>query len=367
MKTEKETTAKFETIDAETLLLTPLPPIRFIVDELLPLGLHILAGAAKIGKSWLALWWCLQIARGDTIWKYDASRCTVLYLCLEDSYSRIQNRLFDLTGDAPDNLHFAIVANQLGAGLEGQIESFVQEHRDTGLVVIDTLQYIRPVSKDANAYANDYRDMRALKAIADHFQIAILLVHHFRKERDIDPLNRISGTNGISGGVDTNFTLARDERNSGKAVMECVGRDIQYRSLELQFDSDSHLWNLVSDSESANKKPSDNTIALLFDYLKSVVEFVGTATDLASEIEKQTGEAIAANVLARKLVHHQDELAEHGIDYCTHRTHDSKKIYLKLNRVGCVGNDGSEDSGSLSDYPTQSTHPTQADFQAVCG
>ena len=47
--------SKLQTIDADTLLSTPLPATRFVVDRLLPEGLHILAGAPKIGKSWLAL------------------------------------------------------------------------------------------------------------------------------------------------------------------------------------------------------------------------------------------------------------------------------------------------------------------------
>ena len=57
------------TIDADTLLSTTLPPTRFIIDRLLPQGLHILAGAPKVGKSWLALWLCLQVAQGTSVWE----------------------------------------------------------------------------------------------------------------------------------------------------------------------------------------------------------------------------------------------------------------------------------------------------------
>ena len=52
---------KLKTIDADTLTATPLPALRFVVDGLLPQGLHILAGAPKIGKSWLALWLCVRV------------------------------------------------------------------------------------------------------------------------------------------------------------------------------------------------------------------------------------------------------------------------------------------------------------------
>lgn len=106
-----------KTIDAETLLATPLEPVRFIVDGLLPPGLHILGGSPKVGKSWLMLWLCLKVATGESLWEFSTHRCSVLYLCLEDTYNRIQNRLFQITDTAPDNLHFAIVAKQIDTGL----------------------------------------------------------------------------------------------------------------------------------------------------------------------------------------------------------------------------------------------------------
>ena len=39
---------KLSTINAEELLSFPLPPIRFIIDGLLPQGLHILAGDRQV-------------------------------------------------------------------------------------------------------------------------------------------------------------------------------------------------------------------------------------------------------------------------------------------------------------------------------
>lgn len=76
---------RLDAIDGETLMTTPLPPIRFTIGGLLPQGLHILAGAPKVGKSWLALWLCLCVAKGDNVWKFPSVQGDVLYLCLEDS------------------------------------------------------------------------------------------------------------------------------------------------------------------------------------------------------------------------------------------------------------------------------------------
>ena len=105
---------KLKTIDADTLMTTPLPTTKFIVEGLLPEGVHILAGAPKIGKSWFALWLCLCVAKGEPVWDFPTKQGTVLYLCLEDSYARIQNRLFQITEDAPSTLHFANLAGSIG-------------------------------------------------------------------------------------------------------------------------------------------------------------------------------------------------------------------------------------------------------------
>ena len=97
-------------------------------------------------------------------------------------------------------------------------------HPDTALIIIDTLQMIRGTNCD-NTYANDYRDLSVLKKIADRYSIAILLIHHLRKELADDVFNRISGTTAISGAVDSSFTLIEDRRGSGRAKLHCPTDD----------------------------------------------------------------------------------------------------------------------------------------------
>ena len=96
----------FSTIDGATLMSQPLRPPPFVVDGLMAQGLHLLAGAPKAGKSWLALWLAVTVAKGGEVWGLPTRQGTTLYLCLEDSMLRIQNRLFEITEDAPPNVHF---------------------------------------------------------------------------------------------------------------------------------------------------------------------------------------------------------------------------------------------------------------------
>ena len=230
-----------ETMTAEQLQRAPYSPVPFLVDELIPEGLHILAGAPKIGKSWLALWLCLCVSQGQPLWNFAVTQGEVLYLSLEDSFQRIQTRLFYLTEDAPLTLHFAIMADTLKRGLEQQIEQFLTEHPATRLVVIDTLQRVRGTGSDSNLYANDYQDIGILKQLADRRHIAILLIHHLRKLHDDDPMNMISGSTGLSGAADSTFVLHTKSRIANFASLHCTGPDIQDRTIKLEFAEADHI------------------------------------------------------------------------------------------------------------------------------
>lgn len=281
---------RLQTIDADTLQSTAYEPVSFVVDDLLPQGLHLLAGAPKIGKSWLALWLCLCAARGKPLWTFATRPCEVLYLCLEDSFQRIQSRLFDLTEDAPASVHFSTNSDTLGKGLEEQLCSFLVEHPDTVLVIIDTLQMIRGAGYD-NTYANDYRDLSVLKHIADTHGIAILLIHHLRKELADDVFSRISGTTAISGAVDSSFTLVEEKRGSGKAKLSCIGRDIEYRELTLERNAEN-VWELVSDSRTQPELLGGRIVILLSELMRDYDEFIGTPTELSAQIDPAGSEGI---------------------------------------------------------------------------
>ena len=58
---------KFNSKSCEEIMTTVYRPIEFVVDNLLTQGLYILAGAPKVGKSWLALDMCLSIAKGEKV------------------------------------------------------------------------------------------------------------------------------------------------------------------------------------------------------------------------------------------------------------------------------------------------------------
>ena len=143
---------KLDIIDAETLADMRLEPVKFCIENILPQGIAMISGAPKIGKSWLMLDWCLKIAKGEPVWNFKTNQGTTLYLCLEDNWNRIQNRLLNIADEVPNNLFFAVSSCSLADGLAEQMENFVQEHDDTVLIVIDTFQMVRSAEKCRKRY-----------------------------------------------------------------------------------------------------------------------------------------------------------------------------------------------------------------------
>ena len=321
-----------ETMTAEQLQRAPYSPVSFLVEELLPEGLHILAGAPKIGKSWLALWLCLCVAQGQALWNFATTQGEVLYLSLEDSFQRIQTRLFDLTEDAPPTLHFAIMADTLKHGLEQQIEQFLTEHPATKLVVIDTLQRVRSACSDSNLYANDYQDIGLLKKLADKRHIAILLVHHLRKLHDDDPMNMISGSTGLSGAADSTFVLQKSSRLANIAALHCTGRDIPDRTLKLKFGEEDHVWKLLEDSKTCSGASKISTLQienLLSELLQKESEISAPAKVLLEKIDPAGIEGWTPNSFSHQIRKSIDVLRKNGVFVSFRKSNGERLICLK--------------------------------------
>ena len=337
---------KLKTVDADTLLSTPLRKTLFVVDGLIPQGLSVLSGSSKIGKSWLMLWLGLQVARGNPVWEFETHKCDVLYLCLEDTFGRIQNRLYQLTDEAPTELRIATTSYQIGNGLEQQIEQYLSDFPNTKLVIIDTFQKVRDsrgTLGKSGMYAGDYDDITALKNISDKFGIAVVVVHHVRKMTEAnDPLNEVTGSTGITGAADTSFILRRS-RASEMGTLLATGRDIEYQELTLKFNNTTHLWELV-ERKNAEELYREELPEFLFRLVKFIAlhkAWQGTATQLLTEMEETE---ITANVVTKLLARFAMEvLAPNGIEYRTKRTGASRLIRLVMND----GDDGNDNKLSI--------------------
>lgn len=319
---------KLSVIDAETLLATPLPKTLYIVDNLLPQGLSIFCGASKIGKSWLMLDLALNVAKGKTMWGLATHQCDVLYLTLEDTIVRVQERLYKLVDEAPSNLRIAVACEKIGKGLEEQINTVIKEYPKTKLIIIDTFQKVRNIGgtvKDG-MYAVDYADVSALKDIADKNKIAVMFVHHLRKVKDLnDPFNDVSGSTGIAGAADTMLILSRS-RNDKNANLLVSGRDICYQEFSLGFENCK--WNLehIKTSSEVQEEQIPHFILKLCDFLSQQTEWSGTATELIATMgDTETPPNVVTKYLGRFANKYLEPI---GIKYSTKKS-GKRYIYFK--------------------------------------
>ena len=306
---------------SEYIMNTPMKPIEYCVDGLISQGLFVLVGAPKVGKSWLALDMCLSIAKGEKVLGKETLCGHAVYLSLEDSLIRLQNRLYELTDEPSDNLNFAIMAESISNGLPEQIEYCRKRFDDLKIVVIDTLQKVRNESE--SSYSSDYKELSVLKSLADKLGIAIVLVHHTRKCSDGDPFNMISGSTGLSGCVDGSMVLIESKRGSRKAKLYCVGRDIENQEINVVFESSR--WK-VSD-EIKNIEPDYFPFAV-HDFMVTQKKFKGSATELAEKLSALLDKEMFSNRVKKDLIQHAYELLDYGVTFESKRSNGQRIIIL---------------------------------------
>ena len=340
---------KIQLIDAETLYYKPLEHPKMLIDGVLSDGLAIMAGDSKIGKSWMVLWMCLQISKGEPVWGLPTRKTDVVYLALEDREWRVQQRMQDLTYTPPENLHFGFSCGQLGAELESQIEDVLKDYPSTGLLFIDTLQMVRDnVSAKVNAYAQDYKDLSSLKKIADNHGICIFVVHHTRKERDGGNIfNDMTGSTGIMGVADTGMILRKEDRFGDNATLCITGRDVEEKKLKMQMCGVK--WEITEElsADDLRKERIPDFVFKVVDFLFEHRQFEGTVTELLAAVGNTE---LKPNVASKYLTRFYSEVfAPMGITYEYRKTAAARTISLMLND-GADGNDdlsGTERLASL--------------------
>ena len=301
---------ELQTLSMPELYDTEFPVTEPIIQELLYPGLYILAGAPKIGKSFLVAQLAYHVARGEQLWSYPVKQSSVLYLALEDKYSRLQQRLvrmFDM--ETADKLHMAIAAQELGNGLEEQLSSFIEKYPDVRLIIIDTLQKIRTVQDDKFNYARDYNNAAKLKEFADKHGICLVVVHHTRKQQSEDSFEMISGSNGLFGAADGAMVLRKNQRCDNKASLEIVGRDLADQLLTISFSHERCLWTLEKAACNRWQQPPDEVLEAISAFVRQCNgHWHGTAQEL---LEAMHYKEIKSNSLGRRINAKKQQLLDY--------------------------------------------------------
>ena len=322
-KQKRKKFKKLKTVSGDELMKKTVKPVRFVVKDLLPRGLNIVAGKRKEGKSWLMLDLCFSVAAGEKFLDYDTEQGTVLYLDLEDPETRLLQRAREIRDVIPSQFHEATRAGKLGAGLAEQIEDFVQNHPDTNLVVIDTLQKIRKPKGDT--YAGDYQVVSSLKNLADKLNIAIVCIHHTRKMKAKDTFDSVLGSTGLTAAADGIYVLERKAEGKPFGKLSFISRDIPDGDISVRFDHDTCRWYRVTTSDMERELLlADEVMSALVSFLKQELIYEGTATELCERLRLKIG----ANNLSSKLAKYENSLRNLGIEFTKDRRKTQRLLSL---------------------------------------
>lgn len=287
------TPKEFDTISARALMDLDIPPVEFIVDNFLPLGLAVLGAPPKSFKSFMCLDMALCVCRGFDFLGFKTKKCSVLYLDLESTKRRPRARIRQiLKGDeVPDNLYIATEAALMGKGFEEQLHAEKEKHPDLGLVVVDVMGKVRPpATKSVDPYERDYADYGKMKMLADELNITILLVTHTTKmKHPEDPFNELTGSSGVMGSLDVALVIKKDKREDQTAKLYITGRDLEEQCYEIQFSKSECRWKKLGtqkDMEQLRKELEYKTSPIVMTIKKLLQQNNGQWSGSASDIIK---------------------------------------------------------------------------------
>lgn len=297
---ESDSGKGLEGVWLDDLMEKELPPMRFVVDQLIPEGLTVIASQPKLGKSWLCYDLCSSVALGMPFLGFNTTQSTVLYLALEDNEKRIQERgpsVFD-GRPVPKNVKIILRAPTMKNGLLDRIKEEFEICRETrgevGLVVIDTLQKVRDeIKKSGTQYSIEYSEFGPLQEFAMKNNVAIVVVHHkIKTKSENNSLQELNASNGFIGAVDCGIMIAelpQDDPEYKYCRMTVTGRDVENNTYNVRFPKGSKTkckWENLGEYIGSGAKETDEKQFDQDPIVKTILFYLDEYSDLNGGIEE---------------------------------------------------------------------------------
>ena len=297
-----------DSINAETLLGMDFAPLEYVIPGYVVEGLTVLAGKPKLGKSWWAYDASIAVATGGkAMGSVACEQGDVLYLALEDNRRRVKDRLLTLCPARKmmkislERLTVRTVAPRIDTGLLVELDKWRAACANPRLIIIDVFLKVRPPRKKGeDPYSADYDAVTPLQRYAGQNRLAIVLVTHTRKMLAEDPLEAVSGTNGVTGAADAVLVLNRDAKGT---TLYGRGRDIEEIETAMRFDAGR--WSILGNADEVRKSDERRKIIAALKKAgeeigpKAIADLAGmNATNVRSLLRKmvKSGEIIQPRV-----------------------------------------------------------------------
>lgn len=250
---EKPRRKHVKLITSAELQKMEIPPTEFIIDNILTPGLILLGAPPKTCKSYMCLQMCLAICQGEDFLGFHTKQHGCWYLDLESNLDRPKKRTEQILDSEStiQNLYITVESEPMGKGFEEDLRKTIEERPDIKVIVVDVFKKIRPgARRGVDPYDRDYEDYGAIKALADEYHLAIILVTHTTKmKHPDDPFNELIGSAGTLGSVDVAMVIKKETRDAETAKLYVSGKDVEDQCYEIRFDGKRHIWEKLGTSQ----------------------------------------------------------------------------------------------------------------------
>ena len=263
----------------KTINATELQKIKFdediwYIDKIIKPGLIIISGRPKDGKSRLALYMSVCIAKGIPFMKkYFTKRAGVFYITYEENFRLIQKRLNKMLqgSNFPKNLNFPYVIKKINGkkipqvnfqkfdegGLQN-LESLIKENRNYKVIIFDNVGKAFAERMNKRSYEEDYMTLAPLQELANKYDVCLIGLHHNRKQSANNPIDEMMGSSSLSAVADTLVNLRKI--NATDLEVHITGRDIEQRTISIRVNNNDNTWKEITRSKNLSLTPDQEKV-----------------------------------------------------------------------------------------------------------
>ena len=210
-------------------------------DILCDVGLYVLAGKPKQGKSRLAKDLAYKVVNGGEWLGRKVETGDVLLLALEDNNDSMNLDIKQMKLQHKKKpLTYTEQCPTLDRGFIESVDLWHTKVSHPRLVIIDTFQKIKPLgrqeTRNANAYEVDYHYLTKLHELAKKLKICILYIHHLSQADKSHSWDKIMGSTGHQGCTDAMYMLEREE-SGYKGTFKGLGRNIAGFEFDIEWNT----------------------------------------------------------------------------------------------------------------------------------
>jgi DNA-binding transcriptional ArsR family regulator len=158
-------------------------------------------------------------------------------------------------------------------------------------MIIDTLPaaFVPIIQRDV--VRAQYAQSSLLRKLGQEFNIGILVVQHLRKQASDHAVDKVSGTSGVTGGLDSILTL---DGQKDRVILEIVSRETDSKPIPLKLDLAQGGW-ITSDAGPNTSIAREEILNCLIEHgpmqPKDIAQFLNKSGDAVRQLLRRLKQA----------------------------------------------------------------------------